>query len=348
MALATGQGIHLLTQLALPPAFIFAYGADGYGEWLVLSAAIGFLTTLDFGLQTFLLNELSALYHRNELEKLHRLQSTGVRMLLAIVATSGFLMLVVFFLPLKELLNLELSQFEAALTLYLLVLQILIYIVSGYINGAFRIFNQAHRGAMWGNVQRAVVVITTLVLVFLKVPIWVIALGQLAVVVLTVLPPVFDLRKSAPEVFPTIQYWDSSLAGTTFVSSMFFGLFTLNNFLMFQAPLLMLNHFLGPKAVVSFTIGRTIFSFVRQGLTLIQNSITPEITRLSGIDDKERLLRLYRFPESLALSGALVLIVGFFFLSPLLFWLWLNRPKLYNQKFYLFLRAFSAMPSFKK
>lgn len=348
MALAAGQGIHLLTQLALPPAFIFAYGADGYGEWLVLSAAIGFLSTLDFGLQTFLLNELTALYHRNELEKLHRLQSTGVRILLAIAVTSCFLMLAVFFLPLKKLLNLDISQFEAALTLYLLVLQILINLVSGYISGAFRIFNKAHRGAMWGNVQRAVVVIATLVLVVLKVPVWAIALGQLAVLVPTAVAPVVDLKKGAPDIFPTIKYWDSSLARTTFVSSMFFGLFTLNNFLMFQAPVLMLNHFLGPKAVVTFTIGRTLFSFVRQGLTLIQSSIAPEITRLNGIGDKERLLRLYQFSESVVLSGTLVLNVSAYLLSPLLLWLWLKRPELYNSEIYLLLMAVSSMMSVKE
>lgn len=348
MALAAGQGIHLLTQLALPPAFIFAYGAHGYGEWLVLSAAIGFLTTLDFGLQTFLLNELTALYHRNELDKLHRLQSTGLRILLAIAVTFGFLMPVVFFLPLKALLNLDMSQYEAALTLYLLVLQILINLVSGYINGAFRIFSKAHRGAMWGNVQRAVVVVATLVLVFLNVPIWAIALGQLTVLVPTALVPVFDLRKSAPEIFPTIKYWDPSLAGTTFASSMFFGLFTLNNFLMFQAPVLILNHFLGPKAVVSFTIGRTLFSLVRQALTLIQNSIAPEITRLNGIGDKERLLRLYQFSESTVLSGALVLNVSAYLLSPLLLWLWLKHPELYNPETYLLLMAVSTMMSVKE
>ncbi len=348
MALATGQGILLITQLALPPAFIFAYGVHGYGEWLVLSAAIGFLTTLDFGLQTFLLNELTPLYHRNELEKLHRLQSTGLRMLLAIVTTAAILMLIVFFLPLKELLRLNISQFDATLALYLLILQLLFNLVLSYFNGAFRIVNRAHRGAMWGNAQRMVVLIATLVLVFLKVPIWAIALGQLVVLVPIALAPLFDLKKNVPEVFPTLKHWDSSLARKTLFPSMFFGLFTLNNFLVFQAPVLMLNHFLGSIAVVTFTIGRTLFSFVRQTVTLIQQAIIPEITRLNGIGDKVRMFRLYQISESIVLSGTLVLNVGVYLLSPVLLWLWLKRPELFDSEIYLLLMAIFALMSAKE
>lgn len=347
-ALATGQGIHLLTQLTLPAAFIHAYGAQGYGEWLVLSAAIGFLTTLDFGLQTFLLNELTVLYHRNEMETLHRLQSTGLRMLLAIIAAASLMILIVFFLPLKSLLNLNISEFDAALTLFLLMFQIIINLALSYINGAFRIFNKAHLGAMWGNIQKASIVISTLALVFLKAPFWAIALVQLVVLVLTALGPVVNLKKNAPDIFPSLKYWDSSLAGNAFFSSMFFGLFTLNNFFIYQAPILILNYFLGPEAVVTFTIGRTLFSFTRQGLTLIQSSIAPEITRLSGIGDQQRLHRLYRYSESAVLSGALVLNAGVYLLSPLLLWLWLKRPELFNQENYLLLMTISAMMSVKE
>jgi O-antigen/teichoic acid export membrane protein len=228
------------------------------------------------------------------------------------------------------------------------VLQILINIALSYFGGAFRIFNRAHRGAMWGNVQRTVVLISTLVLVFLKVPIWVIALGQLVMLIPIALMPLIDIRRNAPEVFPTLKYWDSSLARTTFSSSMFFGLFTLNNFLLFQAPVLILNHFLGSTVVVTFTIGRTLFSFVRQSLTLIQSSIAPEITRLNGIGDNIRLFRLYQFSESIVLSGALILNVAVYLLSPALLWLWLKRPELFASEMYLLLMAVSALMSVKE
>ena len=79
-ALGAGHGVQTLSQLLLPPAFIAAYGIEGYGEWLALSAAVGYLGTLDFGLQTYVLNRLTALYHRGEFEEFHRVQSVGLSM----------------------------------------------------------------------------------------------------------------------------------------------------------------------------------------------------------------------------------------------------------------------------
>src|SRR5260370_38742101 len=87
-ALGAGHGIQTLTQLLLLPAFIAAYGFNAFGEWLVLAAAVGYLTTLDFGLQTYVVNELTMLYHRRAWEECHPVHSRGVR-LLAGVAGQG-------------------------------------------------------------------------------------------------------------------------------------------------------------------------------------------------------------------------------------------------------------------
>src|SRR5215475_12604873 len=86
IALGAGHGVQTLTQLLLPPAFIAAYGIQGYGEWLALSASVGYLSTLDFGLQTYVLNRLTALYHRSELEEFNRVQSVGLWLTLGFVA----------------------------------------------------------------------------------------------------------------------------------------------------------------------------------------------------------------------------------------------------------------------
>jgi len=46
-ALAAGHILYALGQLLLPPAFIAAYGVNGYGEWLALSAGVSWMQTLD-------------------------------------------------------------------------------------------------------------------------------------------------------------------------------------------------------------------------------------------------------------------------------------------------------------
>jgi hypothetical protein len=47
------QAVSLLTQLLLPPIFLHSYGVGLYGEWLALSAAIGYLGTVNYGIQTY-------------------------------------------------------------------------------------------------------------------------------------------------------------------------------------------------------------------------------------------------------------------------------------------------------
>src|SRR5215510_16354777 len=101
-ALAAGHGIQTLTQLLVPPAFIAAYGVKGYGEWLVLSAAVGYLGSLDFGLQTYVLNELTALYHRNEMEQFRRVQSVSLWLTLFFFLAGIVLVTGAFFLPLAQ------------------------------------------------------------------------------------------------------------------------------------------------------------------------------------------------------------------------------------------------------
>ena len=44
------QVVSLLTQLLLPPIFLHSYGVALYGEWLALSATVGYLSTINYGL----------------------------------------------------------------------------------------------------------------------------------------------------------------------------------------------------------------------------------------------------------------------------------------------------------
>jgi O-antigen/teichoic acid export membrane protein len=85
------HAVAVLQQVALTPLFIREYGAAGFGEWLTLSAAVSYLGTLDFGIQTFVNQDLTVRYHRGDMEGFHVQQSTALRMLLGIVTVVGLL-----------------------------------------------------------------------------------------------------------------------------------------------------------------------------------------------------------------------------------------------------------------
>jgi hypothetical protein len=63
-ALGANTGLMLVTQLLLPPAFLHYYGVTLYGEWIVLSGTLSYLSTLNFGITTYASNELTMLRKR--------------------------------------------------------------------------------------------------------------------------------------------------------------------------------------------------------------------------------------------------------------------------------------------
>src|SRR5262249_36637637 len=134
----------------------------------------------------------------------------------------------------------------------------------GQVLGIYRTFGQAHRGVMWGNVYRVQLLAVTLLFAILRAPLWLIAFAQFLTVFGLLAAVLVWLRRNQPEISPRLDYWRGDLALQILKPSSFFALFMLNNFLVYQAPVLLLQRFLGAQAVVVFSIARTLFSFVRQ------------------------------------------------------------------------------------
>jgi len=85
--------------LALPPAFLHSYGVAGYSSWLIMSAGIAHLNTLDFGLQTYVVNRLGMLFHTGRLAEFRCVQSIGLRLVLGITLFAAITLILLLFLP---------------------------------------------------------------------------------------------------------------------------------------------------------------------------------------------------------------------------------------------------------
>ena len=111
------QVVSLLTQLLLPPIFLHSYGVTIYGEWLALSAAIGYLSTVNYGIQTYTNMQMTIHYNRGEVEECVHLQSGGLFILLVVFVSLAILLCAVFFIPLDAWLHLQLPLREAQIIL---------------------------------------------------------------------------------------------------------------------------------------------------------------------------------------------------------------------------------------
>lgn len=347
-ALMTSNVVNLITKLLLPPIFLYRYGTTPYGEWIALSGAVAYLSTLNFGIQTYVTQDLTVRYQRHELGRYHLQQSTSLRVLLAILGSAAVACLIVFALPVQHWLRLTLSHRDTSLTLYFLALQILLGVLFGYFTGMFMVLSRAHTGVLWVNGLRLTMVLVTSAGAWMRWSFPLLAGLQAAVYMLGILMVLLHIRRAAPEIFPQIHLWDGSAVGAILKPSSYFGLISMSTFLSYEVPVLIMQREAGPFVVVVFTVMRTIFSMCRQMLNAPTQAMGPEITRLFGRQEWNELTSVYTYSERLIFSLIPTVNLGVLMISPVLVAIWLHKPTLFAVFPYVMMAAISMTLSAKE
>jgi O-antigen/teichoic acid export membrane protein len=321
-AILTGRLLSILQQVVLPPIFIYRYGLAGFGEWIVLSGAVSALGFLNFGVQTYMNQDLAVRYQRGEMEGYRIRQSTAMRLLLGVVLVAAVLCLGIFAVPFDSLLKLDISRSAAQMTLYLLALELLLTILFGYLGGIFMGVALAHRGGQWNNVQALLSTIGLMAGVALHLSFPALAAIQLVCLLVCLFGVLLDLRRTAPQLKLTLRYWDGPAIPGILKGSGYFGMIMMSTFLAYEAPLLILQRVVGPVAVTGFTLMRTIFSMARQMLSIVTQSMGAEITHLFGRSDWPALTKLYETSERVVFFLIALVNLAVLMLSPVLITLW--------------------------
>lgn len=347
--------VSVLQQFALTPLWLSRYGAAGFGEWLTLSASVAYLGTLDFGIQTFVNQDLTVRYHRGDMDGFHVQQSTALRMLLGMALTVGALALVALVLPLEQWLKMDGSGFGPAVpagvvrgTVFVLALQVLANIIFGFFSGQFMVLGKAYVGQYWSNAKNATQIVFALPCLLLHTSFRAVALAQLAALLLCMAGELLTLYKLGREIFPTLRYWDGASVNKILRPSGYFALIYSSNFLVYQVPMLILERSVGPVSVAVFSVTRTIFSMTRNVMNSFTQAIGPEVTTLFARQDWQKLSRLYDYSERLVFGIIPVANIGTLFLCPLLAHVWLHKPNMFVLNVYVLCSAVSIVMSAKE
>jgi O-antigen/teichoic acid export membrane protein len=324
------QVVSLLTQLLLPPIFLHSYGVTIYGEWLALSAAIGYLSTVNYGIQTYTNMQMTIHYNRGEVEECVHLQSGGLFIVLVVFASLAVLLCAIFLIPLDAWLHLNLPLLEAQIILYLLSLQIVVGMVFGFFSGNYMVIGQAHRGTNFNNLNLLLSTLVTALLAILRSNLIWLALAQFSVTVLMTFYLYADFTRLAPALRPTLRHWRKTSLRNILKPSGHYALLYSSNILGYQLPVIVIQRVLGPVAVVTFSVTRTIYSMGRRLPSLVTNSIGPEVTITYGERNWKKLRQMYELSERLVLLLIPPLTFGVMLFTPLLLVLWLRRGSLYD------------------
>jgi O-antigen/teichoic acid export membrane protein len=347
-ALLGGQGISVCAQLILPALFLRAYGVVGFGEWITLTAAVSYLGTLNFGLQTFANNYVGIFHSRNELEEAKALQATSFALLVSIVGVAALLTLLFLFLPISSWLRLKLDSRTSSLIVYLLGLQVLTRMIFSFLAGSFLAVGVSYRGTNWNNAQTMGSLVGTALMALGRASFVSIAVLQLGLMLLFTLLVAFDLRFEAEAVFPKLSYLRLSRTKEILKPSGYFAVLFSSNFLVYQLPVIIMQRLLGPEKVVVFSLTRTIYSMSRTLLNSMSSAIGPEIVELYGQRNWPRLLRLYDLSERVIFALVPIVSLGTFLATPILITVWLHRPELYEVKVCICMALISAVTGAKE
>ena len=348
-ALGTGIGVTLFAQLMLPTAFLHVYGVERYGEWLVLSAAMSYLLTMNFGITTYAANELTILHQRGEDEQYRVMQASTLAMIIGLLTLGTLVCSFFLLLPLREMLHLKtLSASDSRWTAFWLGMQMVVNITFGYYSNLFMVVGKAHRGVNWYNARRMAPALCGVLLIFLHASFSGIALGQLLAMLVVCLLSIVDLKFCMPNLPLGIGGASWSSVRQSLLPSGMFGVANLQNLLLFQGPVIVLQWVLGPASVVIFAIGRTILSIARQLLTTLTDALKPEITMLWAAHEQKRLLRLFHDSEKVMYFAIPTVNMGTYLFSPLILRFWVHRDGLFDVFLYGMLAMISCAISMRE
>jgi O-antigen/teichoic acid export membrane protein len=348
-ALGAGIGATLITQFLLPPAFLHYYGVRKYGEWLVLSATLSYLSTLNFGITTYATNELTMLRKRGEMDRYRALQGSTLALLFCLALIGLAIISAVFFLPLAKLLHLStITAVDVVWTAFLLGLQSLVNLVVSYYNSMFMVVEETHRGLTWATARRLVATLVSIPLIMFRLSFPAIAFGQLVAVLIVSLLSVYDLKRMMKDLPLGLQGANWKTAKSTLAPSGMFAMIYTQQFLVFQAPVVMLQWILGAEVVVLFTISRTILATARLVLATFTSSVSQEITYSFADRNMQKMLKIFHYSEKIVFGLIPVANLGAFLVSPILLKVWLHKPLLFEPYTYGLMALISGAMSMRE
>ena len=330
-----GQIISLASRVLLVPLFLTAWGVKVYGEWLLLSSMVAYLSLADLGGQLYIVNRLTQAYALGDLPQFRKTLHTGLALflILPLAVFLGFLGLMLVFPP-GSLLQITITSRQVVfLVLAILAFQFVFSLPQGILLGVYRSVGLLPRGVMLTNIMQL------LALILVALGLWLHG-GLPAIACLQLLPYLgvglvagWDLNRRFPQ-FRLFSLREADLSlGLTFIrpSLHFFGI-QLSQAFSIQGTVLVVGMLLGSVQVVVFSTMRTIVNLIRSFFELPSHAAWPELTRLDAQGEEEKFFLLFRAIFRATLIAAVIFMAIFHFWGENIYHVWLRKTVPYQQR----------------
>jgi O-antigen/teichoic acid export membrane protein len=291
-----GQLINVVMQVASVPLFLRFWGAERYGEWIMLSTVPAYLVMSDIGFVSAAGNEMAMRAGRGDRDgAVSVFQSISWLVLIVFTALGLLLTPVVWLCPVERWLGVTgFTHAEVGCSVMLFLLQVAIGLMNGVVFFAFRCDGKYPLGAVVADVSRLIeFAILIAAMVSSRSPV---VLGT-AMVVARAGTSVWMrrvLRRVSPWIYFGVDRVSRREVRQLATPAVAFMGFPVGNALAIQGMVMVVGRLMGPVAVVGFTTVRTLCNMVQQLLGLLNGAIGPEMSLAFGAGNLELARRLHR------------------------------------------------------
>lgn len=288
--------VNMLGQIATVPIALSAWGKVRYGEWVALSALVGFLTLSDLGVQAHVVNSMCAHHTRGDnralLTDLHSAMRVQVPLALALWVVGSAVSAL---LPLNEWYGIATApRLDVYLTVILLGAELLIGVATGPLGGTYRATGHLPRSAMLSVVQRSVIYGAPLLLMLAGASFAVVALSRvvwaffIVAWILTDLPRLHSWFSMRPLLGDARAGLRMLIPGSLFLIAGFADYLTL------QGTVLVVQSMVGGASVTQFATQRVMVNMGRMISSQLTTATWPELTALDAKGSTAQLARVHR------------------------------------------------------
>jgi len=337
-----------VVQLAGVPILLHAWGTQLYGAWLVLFAIPAYLSLTNLGFSHSIANDMTTRIARGDRAG----ALTAIHSLTALVAVTGMVGVLValglvFTLPLTHWLRLvDLAPWQVRGVLLLLAAEVLVQLTGGVAMAGYRANGDYALGVALNNS----------IMFCQYLALWTAALAGLGLVGAAA---AFLLVRMIGNLIMLLHlvrrhHWlqlgirHASLRYLRKMVSPSFAnlLLPIANALKNQGLLLVISALLGPLAVVTFSVLRTLTRLSLRVVSIISHAIEPEVAMAEGFEVIQRRRRLYQFTLRasfwMSVGAGLVL----FFSGDKVLELWTHGRVIMNDRLFFWLLAGSTVTVF--
>ncbi|MHB1543534.1 MAG: lipopolysaccharide biosynthesis protein [Gammaproteobacteria bacterium] len=340
-----GTFVATAVQLAGVPILLFAWGAQLYGEWLVLFAIPAYLSLANLGFSHSIANDMTARNANGDREgTLVAFQSLIALNLSIGLAISTLVGVAILNLPMASWLQLSsLSSVQIRWTLLLLSGAVLIQLLEGIPSAGYRATGEYGLGhalsstivlfqylAIWGSALEGLGIVGAAA-AFLCVR----AAGALTTTgILVRRHPWLKLGFQRAHLAYIRRLLSPSLASL---------MTPISNSFTSQGVLLVINAFLGPITVVIFSTLQTLSRLSYRLVTIICHSLEPEIASTTGLRNWDLRHRLYLAGLGISMWLSIPSGIALYFFGHAILRAWTHGQVHMNDTLFIWLLASSSI-----